>query len=103
MIDVTSFTNGDLRLLEAEAPKAANVLQIQIGALEYLQNFGIDLEFFIDPNFQFQNESFKAYLVQRLAEHNVNVNQVLEVLERFVLHFTFVVGNADRKSGGFIT
>lgn len=102
MIDITSVSEGDLVVLDAQTPKAANVLQVQLGTLEYAPEFGIDLEFFLDEDFQFQNESFKSYLIQRLSEHHVNVNQVLEALEQFYLQFTFVVGDVAIKSGGFI-
>lgn len=102
MIDITSITGGDLRIMEAQTPKAANVLSVQIGDLEYAPEFGIDIDFFIDENFQFQNESFKSYLIQRLSESQVNVNEVLETLTQFFLKFTFVVGNAESQSGGFI-
>lgn len=102
MIDITSISGDDLTIMESQAPKAANVLQVQVGALEYAKSFGIDLEFFLDPEFQFQNDSFKAYLIQRLSEHHVNVNQVIEDLEKFFTKFTFTVGDAQAASGGFI-
>lgn len=102
MIDITSLTDGDLVLRESQAAKAANVLQIQTGSLEYAKEFGIDLAFFLDPDFNFQNESFKAYLIQRLSEHHVNVNQVLDELERFQQQLTFLVGETEDKTGGFI-
>jgi hypothetical protein len=101
MNDITSITDGDLNVIPAQTMKAANVLQVQIGDLEYSQQFGIDLKFFLDPDFQFQNESFKAYLIQRLAEHHVNVTQVLESLEKFFISLTFEVGSSE-SSGGFI-
>lgn len=102
MIDITSVKNGDLTIMDSQAAKAGNVLQVQLGTLEYAKNFGIDLKFFLDPKYQFQNESFKAYLIQRLSEHHVNVNQVTEALETFYLKFTFSVGDAVSSSGGFI-
>lgn len=101
MIDITSVTDGDLFVQNAQTSKAANVLQTQLGSLEYAPNFGIDLEFFLDEDLQFQNESFKAYLIQRLSEHHINVNQVVETVERFYRQFTFVVGETSR-SGGLI-
>ena len=101
MIDITGFANGDLTILEAITPKAANVLQVQIGDLEYAKDFGIDLKFFLDPDLQFQNESFKAYLIQRLAESHVNVNQVMDSLETFYRNYIFEVGEPE-NSGGFI-
>lgn len=101
MTDITSMTGGDLVVRESQAAKAANVLQTQLGSLEYAQQFGIDLAFFLDPDFNFQNESFKAYLIQRLSEHHINVNQVLETLDRFSQQLVFEVG-ASQSTGGFI-
>lgn len=102
MRDITSISS-DLQIYDAQVPKAANVLEVQLGDLEYAPDFGIDLKFFIDPDLQFQNSSFKSYLIQRLAEHHVNVNEFLEQLDRFVLNYTIVVGDAEAaNSGGFI-
>lgn len=102
MKDITSIAGGDLTIADTQVPKAANVLQVQLGGLEYAKDFGVDLKFFLDPDFQFQNASFKAYLIQRLSEHHINVNQVLEALETFFLKFTFHVGDSQGQSGGLI-
>lgn len=102
MKDITSI-GDDLTVLNAQTPKAANVLQIQLGDLEYADTFGIDIEFFLDEDFLFQNESFKSYLIQRLAEHHINVNQVLDTVNAFYEQLTFVVGDLENQtSGGFI-
>ncbi len=105
MIDIVGIgqgAGGDLRTFDAQTSKAANVLGVQIGSLEYAPTFGIDLEFFIQEDFQFQNESFKAYLIQRLAESNVNVNTVVDSVENLYRELTFVVGDSDKSTGGFI-
>lgn len=102
MIDITSVTDGDLRVMETQVPKAANLLQTQLGSLEYAPAFGVDMVFFLDPEFQFQNESFKAYLIQRLSENHVNVNRVIDALDRFFRTYTFVVDAPENSSGGFI-
>lgn len=105
MIDIVAIgegVGGDIRVFDAQTSKAANVLSVQLGRLEYAQEFGVDLEFFIQEDFQFQNESFKSYLIQRLAEHHINVNSVLDTVEALFRKLTFVVGDADRNSGGFI-
>lgn len=102
MIDITSVTSSDLMIQVDQTSKAANVLQIQLGSLEYAPDFGVDLDFFLDPDLQFQNDSFKSYLIQRLSEHNINVNQCAETLSQFFLKYTFSVGDAERQtSGGF--
>ena len=101
MIDISGVSAGDITLANSIVNKAANVLQIQLGTLEYAPDFGIDLEFFLDPDLQFQNDSFKSYLIQRLSELHVNVNQVLDTLEQFYLKFTFIVGDIE-STGGLI-
>lgn len=93
---------GDLHVFDAQTAKAANVLSVQLGSLEYAQEFGIDLKFFIQEDFQFQNESFKSYLIQRLAEHHINVNEVIETVAPLYEKLTYVVGDADKNTGGFI-
>lgn len=101
MIDIVGI-GEDLRLFDAQTSKAANVLSVQLGSLEYAKDFGIDLRFFLNENFQFQNESFKAYCIQRLSESHVNVNQVLDVLGGLFRELTFVVGDSEKDTGGFI-
>ena len=101
MIDITNV-GEDLTIQNAQVPKAANVLSIQLGSLEYAQTFGIDLAFFLDEDFQFQNESFKSYLIQRLSESHVNVNQVTDTLAQFYRQYTFEVGEPTTASGGLI-
>jgi len=101
VIDIVGI-GTDLRLFDAQTSKAQNVLSVQLGNLEYEPTFGVDLEFFIQEDFQFQNDSFKSYLIQRLAESNVNVNQVLDQVEGLVKKLTFSVGDAEKLTGGFI-
>jgi hypothetical protein len=98
---VSQGSDGDLRVVDTIVPKAANVLQVQLGTLEYAPDFGVDLVFFLDPDLTFQNESFKAYLIQRLSESHVNVNQVIEALTTFVETLVFEVGSPE-NSGGLI-
>jgi hypothetical protein len=101
VIDIVSV-GSDLVVYDAQTSKAANVLSVQLGSLEYAPTFGIDIKFFLDPDFQFQNESFKSYLIQRLAENQINVSQVLDELFQLFEKYTFYVGDADRNTGGFI-
>lgn len=102
MIDITSFSGDDLVLIDTQVMKAKNVLQVQVGSLEYEPAFGIDMAFFLDEKFQFQNESFKAYLIQRLSEHHISVNQVIDELETFFRKLTFTVGAEESQAGGMI-
>ena len=104
MLDIVEINDGeDMVIRDAIVSKAGNVLSIQIGDLEYLPDFGIDFKYFLESDLQFQNESFKAYCVQRLVESQVNVSQVIETVETFLHRFTYVVGDTKPTStGGFI-
>lgn len=102
MMDIVKIEDGkDLRVADSIVPKAANVLSVQLGDLEYSPNFGVDLKYFLQEGLQFENDSFKTYLVQRLTEQRVNVSDVLEQLTTFVNKYTFKV-NETETSGGLI-
>ena len=88
MIDISSV-NGDLVMLDTVTPRAANILQTQIGALEYASELGIDLVYFLSPDFRFQNDSFKSYLIQTLANYGINVESVGDVLGELSRKYTF--------------
>ncbi len=104
MLDIVEIpTDGrDLGVQNSAVPKAANVINVQLGSLEYAQAFGSDLRYFLNSEFQIQNESFKAYLIQRLTENQVNVSSVIEVIDRLFQKFIFSVDDADDNSGGLI-
>lgn len=103
MKDIIELNDGeDIGIFDAIVGKAGNVLSVQLGDLEYAQAFGIDKRFFLQSDFQFQNESFKAYLVQRLTESQVNVAQVLDSLEALYEQYTHIVGDVRSSSEGLI-
>ncbi len=104
MLDISRVEDGrDLGLTDTEALKAANVLSVQLGSLEYAPDFGVDLSFFLDENFSFQKESFKAYLVQRLTEHQINVTRITDTVFAFMSQFVFFVGDASNAIGAPVT
>jgi hypothetical protein len=82
MIDITSFneTTNDLNMVDTQAPKAGNILSVQVGALEYAQDLGIDLAYFMDEKFRYQNESFISYIIEVLANRGVNVAEITQVI-----------------------
>lgn len=103
MIDIVEINNGeDLKVYDSIVSKAGNVVSIQLGDLEYATTFGVDLEFFLTSEFQIQNTSFQAYIVQRLTESQVNVSQVLGTIESLVERYTYYVGDVKDLSGGMI-
>lgn len=102
MIDIVRMEDGeDLGVYDTDVERAKNILSVQQGELTYSPDFGIDLKYFLDENFQFQNESFKSYCVQRLANYGVNVSSVLETIEALSNKLTFSVGS-NRESGGMV-
>jgi hypothetical protein len=101
--DIIEIKMGeDLKVFDSIVSKAGNVLSVQLGALEYAPDFGVDLRFFLESDFKFQNESFKSYLVQRLTEHQINVAQIRETVGAFFHKYTYFVGDNDASSGGMI-
>lgn len=80
MIDI-AWESGDLTLYETEVNRAANILSVQVGALEYAPTLGIDLAFFLSEEFRFQDASFQSYLIQTLANNGINVAALIPVFE----------------------
>lgn len=81
IIGVEAGTTGDMQVYDTNIEKAKNVLSIQLGALSYLELFGIDLRYFLSSEFEFQNTSFNSYLVQVLATNGINVTSITEVTQ----------------------
>ncbi len=82
MIDISSITTGlDMGISNTQAPRAANILSVQIGALEYAQELGIDLKYFLQENLRFENSSFISYLVQILASNGIDIASVQQVIQ----------------------
>ncbi len=103
MLDILEIQDGDLRVEDSVAPRAGNILSVQLGDLEYDPTFGVDKKFFLESELQFQNESFKAYCVQRIVEHQVNVLGVTETLEALDERLGFRVGENAQNVKGFVT
>lgn len=102
MIDIIRAVQGaDLQVQDSIAPKAGNLLATQLGKLSYEPEFGVDLRFFLESNLEFQNESFQAYLIERLIQNRINVDSVLTVIESFTSRFVFNV-NEQQRTEGFI-
>jgi hypothetical protein len=98
MIDIVSATT-DIGLFDTQTCKAANILSVQLGNLEYAKTLGIDLKYFLSEDFQFQNESFKAYLVEVLANNRINVASVIDEIQRLYSVYTFNLSADDKTSG----
>lgn len=102
MIDIVSWEPGkDLGILDTQTPRAANILSVQVQSLEYAPELGIDLKYFLSPEFEFQNESFKAYCVQVLAQNGINVANVSEEVRALFTKLGFNI-LPDQKSTGLV-
>lgn len=99
MIDIINVTAGDIKLVDSDVPKAGNVLSIQIGSLEYADEFGIDLAYFLSPDFKFQNSSFQSYLVQQLANNQINVASVIETIEDLFSDYDINISSNQAGNG----
>lgn len=101
--DIVGIPDGtDLQLARSDVAKAANVLSVQLGELEYAPNFGVDHKYFLDAEVAFQNESYRAYLVQRLVEHQVNIMQCVSTLSAFMETITYQVGEPFENGKGLV-
>ncbi len=99
MIDIVSSDEGlDLGVLDTQTSKAANILSVQLGRLHYALELGIDLKYFLSEDFRFQNESFKAYLIQVLASSSINVASVIDTLQSLHADYIFNLTPAESES-----
>ena len=102
MIDIVSVPNGtngdDIGVLDTQTFRAANILSVQLGDLEYAPNIGIDLKYFLSEDFRFQNESFKNYLIEVLANNGINVASVMQTIDNLFVTLGFNL-SAEEKSG----
>lgn len=100
MIDIVSNGPGlDMGVFDTQATKAANILSVQLGALQYAQDLGIDLAYFLDEDFQFQNESFKAHLIQTLANSSINVADVITTVDHLFQRYIFNLTPGESGTG----
>lgn len=101
MIDIVEVTD-DLGVFDSNVPKAENVLKVQLGTLDYLPNFGIDLAFFLSEDFEFQNEAFRAYLLQRLTESSIDVASVVTTVESLYSQYVFNLSATDTSNNSLM-
>ena len=101
MIDITSGTENGLGVYDTNNFRAKNLLNVQLGSLEYAPQLGIDLNYFLSEEFEFQNESFRSYLVQVLATNGINVTSVNSEIANLVNNLTFNLEPTE-QSGGLI-
>lgn len=89
--DIYLSHDGELRTADTDVYKAENILMVQLGALYYEQDFGIDLTRFIDPGVEIQLETFRAYTVDRLIANGVQVYTVQTVVDKFMAKINYTI------------
>lgn len=99
MIDIVNILTDDLQMADSSVRKAENVVATQLGKLTYAPDFGVDLRYFLNPDFQFENEAFKSYILQRLAEASIDVATVTETVETLYSENTFNLLPDDQGDG----
>lgn len=99
MIDITSANDSlDLGVLDTNVSRAGNILSIQLGSLEYAPDLGIDLKYFLSEEFIFQNESFKAYLIQVLALSSISVASVKDTVDNLMRNYVINLEATENSS-----
>lgn len=101
MIDILNADSNGLGVLNTNITRAKNLLNIQLGSLAYAPEIGVDMRYFLSEDFEFQNESFKSYLIQVLANNGINVSNVIDEVEALMTTLTFEI-EPTQESGGLI-
>ncbi len=98
MIDITDI-NEDIEIFDTQVKRAENIVATQLGKLTYEPDFGVDLEYFLSPDYEFQNSAFTAYILQRLAEQSVNVATVTTIINKLFSKNTFEISAIEQGQG----
>ena len=99
MIDIVGFTTKGMEVYDTQTERAANTLSVQLGSLEYAQDLGIDLRYFLTENVRFQNDSFKAYIVQTLASRGINVASLTEIINQLDSDYDINLSPEENSTG----
>lgn len=99
MIDIVDFTPTGMATYDTQTARAANILSIQLGALEYWPEGGIDLRYFLTESIRFQDASLRAYLIQILASWGINVASLATDLEELFSNYMINLSPQENTTG----
>jgi hypothetical protein len=99
MIDIVDFNSSGMQTYDTQTEQAANILSVQLGALEYAPDLGIDLRYFLSEKIQFQDESFKAYLIQALAQRGINVASLIVLKQDLFDQYNINISPQENSTG----
>lgn len=91
-------TLNDLDFLVSELPRAENLITTQLGDLQYQPDWGVDLAYFLDPDYTIQAEAFEAYLLQRIGFWGMNVLNFIAKQQKFIREMIFNFGEPKENN-----
>lgn len=102
-LDIVSIQDGlDLGVAVSEAPRAGNILSVQLDSLDFAPTgFGTDVKYFFLSEHKFQPATFRAYCTEVLLQHQVNVVNVSQVVNTLFQTLGFNVGSSEE--GGIVS
>lgn len=98
MIDMV-VSSGGIEFIDTQVERAANILSVQLGALEYWPEGGIDLRYFLSEPIEFQDASFQSYLIQVLASWGINVASLATNLEALFSNYIINLSARENTTG----
>lgn len=99
MIDIVDLSSSGMQVYDTQTERAANILAVQIGALEYWPEGGIDLRYFLTEKISFQDSSFRAYLIQILAGWGINVASFATDLDDLFSNYLINLSPQENTTG----
>lgn len=83
---------NDLEFVSSELSRAENLIGVQLGTLKYQPDWGVDLDYFLNPNYEIQAECFEAHLLQRIGFWGMNVLDFMHKQGSFMREMIFNFG-----------
>ncbi len=84
MIDIKSLGPDVKKDNDGDKYKAINLLSVQLQDKNYAPDFGVDLDFFINSDYQISPVTFVTHLMKRLTDHSISVKQVQNQIDDFI-------------------
>lgn len=86
---------NDLVFVSSEVSRAANLIDVQLGALTYAPEWGADKAYFLNPDYTIQAECFEAHLLQRMGYWGINVAKFAAKQGKFCREMLFNLAEPD--------
>ena len=83
---------NDLEFFASELPRAENLITTQLGDLFYQTDWGVDLAYFLNPDYTIQAEAFESYLLQKMGFWGMNVLNFIAKQQKFIRQMIFNFG-----------